>query len=234
MNRFTKTIAAVMLIVAAIIVAGCNKPDEPKNVSGNFNGHDYVDLNLPSGTLWATCNVGASIPEGYGDYFAWGETEPKDFYGWSNYKYCKDDWNRLIKYCSSSIFGYLHFIDDLTVLEDVDDAATAKWGSGWYMPTEAQWEELLQNTSSTWTTQNGVNGRLFTGSNGYTLFLPAAGNRWESEMNGIGTFGNCWSSSLFLRSPNGAKFLVFGEDRSYVFYDARCKGGSVRAVHPTK
>ena len=175
MNRTLKATAVLMLMM--VFAAGCTKPNEPNNVSGNYNGHDYVDLGLPSGTLWATCNVGADTPEGYGDYFAWGETEPKDYYEWSTYKYCNEgNWTGLTKYCSSNSFGYLHFIDDLTVLEAVDDAVTANWGSGWCMPTEDQWEELCQNTSNSWTTQNGINGRLFTASNGNTLFLPAAGN----------------------------------------------------------
>ena len=234
MNRTLKATAVLMLMM--VFAAGCTKPNEPNNVSGNYNGHDYVDLGLPSGTLWATCNIGATTPEGYGDYFAWGETEPKDYYEWSTYKYCNEgNWTGLTKYCSSNSFGYLHFIDDLTVLEAVDDAATANWGSGWCMPTEDQWEELCQNTSNSWTTQNGINGRLFTASNGNTLFLPAAGNRWESNTNlttnnGDSGFGNYWSNSLYLRIPDGAIYFQFRSEYFKVFYDARSRGCSVRAV----
>ena len=155
---------------------------------------------------------------------------------WSTYKYCNEgNWTGLTKYCSSNSFGYLHFIDDLTVLEAVDDAVTANWGSGWCMPTEDQWEELCQNTSNSWTTQNGINGRLFTASNGNTLFLPAAGNRWESNTNlttnnGDSGFGNYWSNSLYLRIPDGAIYFQFRSEYFKVFYDARSRGCSVRAV----
>ena len=124
--------------------------------------HEYVDLGLPSGLLWATCNVGANAPEEYGDYFAWGEIVPKDVYNWSTYQYY--DGSNLAKYTGS---------DGLTTLLPGDDAATTNWSNGWRMPTKEEWQELLDNTTNKWTTQNGVNGRLFTGSNGNSLFLPA-------------------------------------------------------------
>ena len=94
MNRALKATAVLMLMM--IFAVSCTK--QPNNVSGNYNGHDYVDLGLPSGTLWATCNVGAEVSEGYGDYFAWGETEPKTVYDWTNYKYCNGDSDQLTKY----------------------------------------------------------------------------------------------------------------------------------------
>ena len=96
--------------------------------------HEYVDLGLPSGTLWATCNVGADTPESYGDYFAWGETEPKTTYDWSTYKYCVGEYDRLTKYCSDTTYGYNGFTDDLYVLQPSDDAATVNWGEGWRTP----------------------------------------------------------------------------------------------------
>ena len=135
-------------------------------------GHEYVDLGLPSGTLWATCNVGANAPEEYGDYFAWGETQPKDVYNWSTYQYCMGSETTLTKYCTNSSFGYNGFTDNLTTLLPEDDAATANWGSEWRMPTKEEWDELFLNTASIWTTQNGVDGRLFTASNGNSLFIP--------------------------------------------------------------
>lgn len=168
---------------------------------GGLNGHDYVDLGLPSGTLWATCNVGAATPEGYGDYFAWGETQPKTTYNWSTYKYANGNYDQLTKYCNWFDYGYNGFTDDLTVLQPGDDAATANWGSGWCMPTREQWVELYQNTANIWTTQNGVNGRLFTASNGNSLFLPAAGARWDDELNHVGSLGLFCSSSLYSDYP---------------------------------
>ena len=158
--------------------------------------HDYVDLGLPSGLLWATCNIGAENPEDYGDYFAWGETEPKDYYDWSTYQYCNGSYNTMTKYCNRSSFGYNGFTDNLTTLQPSDDVATANWGDGWRMPTRAELQELLDNTTMTMTTQNGVNGRLFTASNGNSLFLPSAGYRINSSLFDAGSRGYYWSSSL--------------------------------------
>jgi hypothetical protein len=160
--------------------------------------HAYVDLGLPSGLLWATCNVGADSPEDYGDYFAWGETQPKSDYSWSTYQYCMGSYNTLTKYCSNASYGYNGFTDDLTTLLPEDDAATANWGSDWRMPTKEEWQELYNNTTHTWTTQNGVNGRLFTASNGNSLFLPAAGFRSNGGEGDLGSRGKYWSSSLNL------------------------------------
>ncbi len=198
--------------------------------NGTFNGHEYVDLGLPSGTLWATCNVGADTPEGYGDYFAWGETQPKTTYNWITYRYCNGSSDQLTKYCSNSSYGYNGFTDDLTVLQPNDDAATANWGSGWCMPTEAQWRELYQNTTATWTTQNGVNGRLFTASNGSSLFLPAAGCRGYGELDYAGSNGYYWSSSLDTGRPNRAWYFYFPSGFSDGGRCGRSYGLSVRAV----
>ena len=176
---------------------------------GGWGSHDYVNLGLPSGTLWATCNVGANTPEDYGDYFAWGETQPKDTYNWSTYQYCMGNYTTMTKYCSNSSYGYNGFTDDLTTLLPEDDAATANWGSGWRMPNVEEWYELYQNTTNTWTMRNGVNGRVFTASNGNSLFLPAAGWCLEDELPPVvGTGGIYWSSSL--EHPNYARSLGFG------------------------
>ena len=97
--------------------------------------HEYVDLGLPSGTQWATMNIGANAPEEYGDYFAWGETEPKDYYDWGTYKWCMGNYNTMTKYCTISGYGYNGFNDGKTELDPEDDAATAAWGAGWRMPS---------------------------------------------------------------------------------------------------
>ena len=190
----------------------------------------YVDLGLPSGTLWATCNVGADKPEDYGDYFAWGETQTKDSYDESNYQYgIYDDGEMLCymtKYCDDSGYGYNGYTDDLTTLEPSDDAATANWGTDWRMPTEAEWQELLDNTTQRTTTQNGVRGTSFTASNGNTLFLPAAGYRNGSNLSGAGNYGYYWSSSLVQMESNCASRLYtssLGDGDRYF-------GLSVRAV----
>ena len=164
--------------------------------NGSANGHEYVDLGLPSGTLWATCNVGASSPEGYGDYFAWGEIHPKDYYDWTTYLYCIGTEYNLTKYCNDSSCGYNGFTDNLTSLQLSDDAARANWGAHWRMPTLEEWQELYQNTTGIWTTQNGVYGRLLTAANGKCLFLPAAGDRYLSSLDYAGSDGNYWSTLL--------------------------------------
>ena len=196
---------------------------------GRAHINDYVDLGLPSGLLWATCNVGADSPEDYGDYFAWGETTPKDTYNWSTYQYCNGSQNTMTKYCNNSNYGYEGFTDDLTTLLPEDDAATANWGSGWRMPTEEEWQELYNNTTVTWTTQNGVSGRLFTASNGNSLFLPAAGYRYNSSLYNAG-YGIFWSSSLYTGTPGFAWYFSFGSG-NYGMYDTyRSSGQSVRPV----
>ena len=182
--------------------------------------HEYVDLGLPSGLLWATCNVGATAPEEYGDYFAWGETTPKDTYDWSTYQYADDVY--VIKYT---------VIDGLTTLLPEDDAATANWGSDWRMPTQAEFQELLDNTTVTWATLNGVNGQIFTASNGNSLFLPAAGYRMYDELNDVGYFGSYWSSSLSTVSPIYAWLFYFLSDYYGMNGDyGRFYGQSVRPV----
>ena len=156
--------------------------------------YEYVDLGLPSGTLWATCNIGARAPEDYGSYFAWGETEPKDYYYWDNYKWCNGTFDTMIKYCIFSKFGT---VDNKTELDLEDDAAYVNWGSSWRMPSWDQFEELRTQCTWTKTTLNGVNGRLGTGPNGNTLFLPAAGLRVVDILQGAGTEGFYWGRELY-------------------------------------
>lgn len=151
--------------------------------------HEWVDLGLPSGTLWATCNIGASTPEDYGDYFAWGETEPKEVYDWSTYKLCNGSYNTLTKYCTDSTYGT---VDNKTELEPEDDAAYVNWGALWRMPTLEQLQELVHNSTCTWTTRNGVNGILFTGANDNKLFFPAAGTM-PCLFGNVGTYISYWS-----------------------------------------
>ena len=190
----------------------------------------YVDLGLPSGLLWATCNVGATTPEGNGDYFAWGETQPKEVYNWSTYQYCDGNRYTLTKYCGDSIYGNGGFTDSLITLLPEDDAATANMGAGWRMPTSVEWAELYNNTTNTWTTQNGVYGRLFTAPNGSTLFLPDAGYRYDGDLLDAGSIGYYWSSSLNTADPDCAKHFGFNSDYYSVDYNGRRFGYAVRAV----
>ncbi len=192
--------------------------------------HEYVDLGLPSGTLWATCNVGADSPEGYGDYFAWGETEPKDYYDWSTYKWCNGSNNTMTKYCASSNYGADGFTDGKRELDPEDDAAYVNWGPQWRMPTREQQTELRINCTWTWTTQNGVNGSLVTGPNGNSIFLPAAGYRWDEDLEEAGFWGNYWPRTLRSDDSNDAYFLLFNSGGVYWSYIYRYNGLAVRAV----
>lgn len=188
----TAIMIAVMLSVSFISCGGDDGNDGGTGHNDNdhqLNGHEWVDLGLPSGTLWATCNIGASSPEDYGGYFAWGETTSKDYYSWSTYKYCEGTSNTLTKYNNKSNYG---IVDDKTELEDADDAATVNWGSGWQMPSRGQCEELRNssNTTSEWTSLNGVYGRKITSrTNGNSIFLPAAGERYDDTYQAFQEYG---------------------------------------------
>ncbi len=214
--------------VVNIILNGGSEENADKTPAGV----EAVDLGLPSGLKWANMNVGASKPEDYGDYFAWGETEPQssNTYNWSTYKWCNGSNTTLTKYCNNSEYGNNGFTDGKTVLNLEDDAARANWGGNWRMPTNAEFVELIDNTTSKWVTQNGVYGRKFTStSNGNSIFLPAAGSRWDGEFYDVGSFGYCWSSTP--SDEYDACALYF--DSYYANWSSnydRNRGKSVRAV----
>ena len=182
------------------------------------NHPHMIDLGLPSGTKWACCNVGATTPVGYGDHYAWGETEVKDEYSFSNYIHC-DGSSTTCHDLGESIAGTEY------------DVAHVKWGGGWMMPSYDQQTELRENCSSGWTTVNGINGRIFTGSNGSSIFLPGAGYRWNVALNSAGSDGTYWSSTQYPSNTYDAYFLFFssnGIDLSHYRY--RSYGRSVRPV----
>lgn len=203
---------------------------EDKSFTTDFAPHEYVDLGLPSGTLWATYNVGAETPDAYGYYFAWGETEPKTTYDWTNYKYCNGDANQLTKYCNNSTYGYIGFTDTLVFLLPEDDAAIAYWGKNWCIPSDDQWRELFTNTSRSWRSQNGVYGSLFTASNGNTLFLPAAGYYAGDEFFEEGSGGAYWSNSIQTTYPYGGDIIHSGYSFCMINAAYRKNGLPVRAV----
>ena len=191
--------------------------------SGKINGHEWVDLGLS--VKWATCNVGATKPEGSGNYYAWGETKPKSDYSWVTYKWCNGTANSLTKYNTSSDYGT---VDNKTMLDRADDAARANWGGSWRMPTDAEWTELRTQCTWTWTSQNGVNGREVTGPNGNSIFLPAAGYRYGTSLNYVGSYGIYWSSSLDYTLY--AWHVHFTSDYVDRDYGHRYYGQSVRPV----
>ena len=197
---------------------------EKSEVGRNYNyyyGHECVDLGLPSGLLWATCNVGATSPEDYGHYFAWGETSTKETYDYDN---CPTHGLSISQLQSQ---GYIDSEGNLTPQYD---AATANWGGNWRMPTKAEQQELLDNCTWTWTTQNGVKGYNVEGPNGNSIFLPAAGYHSGSSLSYAGSYGYYWSSTPLEYSDHYAYYLYFNSDRHYMSYYSRDYGHSVRPV----
>ena len=224
------------------VVGGYIKPnvslcDDNGNVYYNyspFNGYDYVDLGLPSGTLWATCNVGATKPTEYGLYFQWGDTvgytaaqvgtgegQKKFASDWSDYKWGVNP--NFMKYTTTG-----------ETLELEDDAAHVNMGGDWHMPTPTQIQELINtaNTTSTWTTQDGVNGRLFTSKSdpSKSIFIPAAGGAWNGSVHNIGDEADVWASMLGTVGVIYGQYLSFGSGFAYLGNSDRCYGFSVRGV----
>ena len=203
-------------------------PDEPVTPPDT---HEYVDLGLPSGTLWATVNVGATRPNEFGDYFAWGETEPKEEYDWNNYKWCNGSENTMTKYCSNSSFG---IVDNKIELDPEDDAAYVNWGPSWRMPTHEQLQELVENCTWEWTVYSGVSGCLFTGSNGNTMFLPGAGYRYYDVYSGSDDGGICWSRTINPEYNHAYYINFYMWDVRYNFSSRRMDGFTVRAVRASQ
>lgn len=213
-----------------IIIEG--DPTTGGGTSGTENGYEWVDLGLS--VKWATCNVGASKPEEYGDYFAWAETSTKNYYSISDYKYCKGDYGTFTKYCTDSEDGT---VDNKTILEPADDAACVKWGGSWRMPTDKELHELVNNCNWTWTNRNGTNGYIVSGKKtGYTansIFLPAAGQKAYSSDYDVNSEGNYWASSLeVFYGGTLASQLTISIDEIRFYAGWRQSGNSVRPVCP--
>lgn len=221
-------------IGAMVLEGDAVKKDPPMSSSGNAGGHDYVDLGLPSGTLWATCNVGASTPEGFGNYYAWGETSSKFNCNWSTYRWSKGEYYELTKYITDSWYGP---VDNKTTLDLSDDAAYVNWGSMWRMPTDAEQEELINACWFEFTRRNGVPGHKGVSKyNGNTIFFPDAGYRnydhWQyrGETGYTESEGYYWSRSLREDSPADAFILHFWGIYRSCGSDLRYLGLPVRAV----
>ena len=194
-----------------------------------------VDLGLPSGLYWASCNVGAAYPQGYGDYYAWGETESKDYYGWTTYKYTNGGYGKMTKYCNDASHGDNGFTDMKTVLEPEDDAAAANWGNAWRMPTDAEWKELLEQCTWQWIKYStDTFGYVVTSkTNGNSIFLPAAGYLVDDSRYNVGWRGNYWSSSLNEGEASYARYIDFQSSKQERTQYGRFYGRSVRAVRET-
>ena len=233
---------------AAALVQIIQKLEELKDKIGGGGGgstEEYVDLGLPSGIKWAKRNLGASKPSDYGHYYAWGETEPKTDYTWATYKWMQagqSDEMHITKYTiadgqTEGIWydtGGKFIGDHKTTLEAADDAAIANLGSPWRMPSFYEIQELRDNCTWTWTTQNGVKGyEVKSKKNGNSIFLPAAGYRKGSVLNNAGSWGYFRSSSLYIGYNDYASNLNFDSDRHDKYnHSRRYLGFSVRPVRP--
>ena len=197
-------------------------PESDVNITTIFNPisiGEAVDLGLPSGLLWSNMNIGATTPEGYGNYYAWGETDTKDTYTWDTYKYGNSA-STLTKYNST---------DSLTTLESADDAATVNWGGTWRMPTTEEYTELRENCTWTWTTMNDITGYEVKGTNGNSIFLPAAGYRNNKDLSEVG-LGYCWSSLLYAAVPQSSFCFIFSQNNIFNRAQDRFFGYPIRPV----
>ena len=185
------------------------QPKPSKPTTGSHNGYEWVDLGLS--VKWATCNVGANSPSDYGDYYGWGETSTKSSYTEEN--------NNTYGKSMNDIRGNSSY-----------DVARAKWGGSWRLPTEAEFQELLDKCTWTWTTQGGHNGYKVTGNNGKSIFLPAADYRFETSPNNVGEDGYYWSSTPHESNTYFAYYLNFYSSGHIVHWGNRCYGLYVRPV----
>ena len=203
---------------------GGNLPGQGSNGSGGLKAYaecpdgnhpHLIDLGLPSGTKWSCCNVGASKPEASGGYYAWGETEEKTVYNEGTYLYCNNGW--------------IHIGNNISGTEY--DVARVKWGAPWRMPSVDEMKELRSHSTFEWIRQNGVNGIRVTSLNGNSIFLPAAGGRWNEALGDYGSSGYYWSGTLDSGGENYAVDLSFDSgDWSWGYVGSRDYGFSVRPV----
>ncbi len=224
------------VIVCGMLVA-CSS-DDNEDTKDFQKEHKFVDLGLPSGTLWACCNIGANSPEEYGDYFAWGEIKGnrsgKTDFSWGTYKWAKGSKDTLIKYNTKSKFGS---VDNKTELDLKDDAAYANWGSKWRIPSIEQFEELYNSkyTTTEWTTLNGIRGRyIISKKNNNYIFLPAGGilSDYSLENELIHKEGHYWSRSLDSDYPCEAwSSAIYVHEADLITLSYRYKGFNIRPVY---
>ena len=215
---FYTLLTTVMAVMTTMTLVSCSDDDDDNADSGTASKIKFylecpddhhphiIDLGLSSGTKWACCNVGADMPEDYGGYYAWGETEEKTIYNDITYQYCKgEDTDGDGLYDKNLVYKDLG--DDIASTQY--DVAHVKWGGYWRMPSVSQYIEVFKNCTSKWTTKNGVNGYQFTGPNGGTIFLPATGFQWGDQLLVPGTTGSYWLSTQSDSDLRFANFLSF-------------------------
>jgi uncharacterized protein (TIGR02145 family) len=193
----------------------------------DIDSFEYVDMGLS--VRWGTCNVGAATPEEYGYYFAWGEVETKEYYQLNNYRWAASVSGMILKYCTNSFLGN---VDNKTQLEPEDDAAHVICEDMWRIPTEYEFNELINNCSITWTSSNGVYGLEFVSNkNGNSIFIPAAGYYYDVEKD-ASYFGYYWTSSLDINDSTKARQFAFNEDGHNLSSSTRYFGQTIRPVLP--
>ena len=198
------------------------------NNNNNIKQFEYVDLGLPSDLKWAKCNIGATSESDYGDYFMWGSTTPNTASEctWANAPFN----NGSSKYDGTYFNSVKDTVCPNGILAKEYDAASHIMGSDWRMPTKAEIQELIDNTTNEWTQVNGVNGRKFTGSNGNSIFIPAAGYCYDGSVYSVGSYGYVWSSSLYTSGPSNAWYLYFNSGDCNMYYGNHYIGWTVRGV----
>ena len=210
------TVTDVAEAVNTILAGHSDNPQDYLPCPDGNHPH-MIDLGLPSGTKWACCNVGANKPEAFGGYYAWGETADKDVYSWNTYIHCDGDWD------SCHDLG-----NDIAGTQF--DVAHVKWGGSWKMPSQDQNSELFEKCTYEWTTRNGVEGGKFTGPNGATIFLPAAGYRLRDYLHNTGKYGHYWPSTQHPSYRENAYFLYFNSGNAHWSSYPRSFASTVRPV----
>lgn len=195
---------------------------EPQRYIPAEGMHEYVDLGLPSGTLWAKTNIGAVKEEDFGDYFAWGETSTKSYYDWKTYKYY-----------DASRYSITKYTDQCGTLEPSDDAATATWGEDWCMPTIDEVNELISSCRWKYLTYYGADGYWITGPNKKSIFLPAAGMMTRDNLTNQSQ-GRYWTSSRSATDEKSSSYLLFDSERPTQNKTDRSNGLSIRPVYAKK
>ena len=214
------------LAIIAIVMMACGGiSPELDQLSGEENGHGYMDLGLS--VMWAQVNLGASMIGEYGDYYAWGETETKDYFWYNTYKYCEGRQNTLTKYCTNPSEGK---VDSLTTLELEDDAAYVQWGGNWRIPTREEWIELRNTCTWTYTRENGIKGWKATAPNGNCIFFPLGGGCMFNENETINHVGYYRSSSLGEKYSGSTYIVIMRTDEVTWSNGSRQGGLSIRPV----
>lgn len=246
MRKHFLIIASVCMALSTLVLTGCEKEDKDaismseatkgaKPVQGK-DGKDYmvVDLGIPGGLLWATCNIGAKTPDEAGTFFAWGETEPKASYGYDNYKWCNGAYNNMTKYTTDNDHTAGSNPDSQTVLLSEDDAARQILGDGWRIPSKKQFTDMIYRCNYRECKLDGTWGYLFTSKeNGNTIFIPLAGCRDYEDLLHNGKWGFYWTTELNTSSCNESYVLWLQKEANPVAtkLEERNIGLPIRAVY---